>query len=440
MEQFHPEEPRNNEHQPLFELTAMDALFAGGDREMRVLRNGKIARCNLVPTGDYTMQTFRAGDNTMSFRVPVNRLEVVGEIIEAPYVLPALEHTPSASSGMTAEAFYAHENEAFQTWLQDIKPKLLSVEDVIRWAGEMVTHELEYDRQRDCQNCRGEGGHVLDCPCTHGSTVTDMETGAHVEDNEEGLPDPDCGRCEGSGRYKSVCPTCDGTAKEDVYPRMLLTDPMTGEQREIVFDLARMIREYPEGLRHNYDIHNNFGSLNARISLQFDLWGYLMRDAEPTPGTELYIKSGESGYVLAENRSFNAVAVQHITWHEHWGSRNTLSGPDQAYIQAQSSLASKLNSRIRIDKANAYEVYYCPPPAQRLEDLKTAAAVYGLAIAALLEGYETGTVAYALYLVDGEYQAVSHLGQEDTPEQTIESAWRTLTGLIESGQLESFRQ
>lgn len=442
------EEDRCNKEREQGETTmsAHTALFSAEEGIVRIVRADSIVSGRMVPTGETVLETYTYGSKTMSFNREVTELYIEREITETPPE-PRKVSTEKAAKrrGISDNEFKRFEYPGFKDWLDELDTSAVSSDDMRAWAETTILSAEDYERKVPCYNCKGKGEFAgLSCWCKEANSITDMMTGDTAYDKDDKSPDPDCEQCGGTGEYTSSCPICDGAKEQLMYPALELYDPATEQTRTIPFDLAAMIREYPEGLyEENWAREvSEYGYAAATRILNFDLAAYLKKDnAALDDEMRLYAKHGDEDYIFDFDQSFRSVEIQRVDWRSKTGKgiyrrsnteKEALS-KDEVIEGAQEQLARTLSVRADIDKSRKYELYYAPSADVRLADLRGLVAHYGYGIGSALEGYETGTRAYTLYLVDDENNFISHLGQSYDSDDTIEQAWRAVQKLIAAG-------
>lgn len=430
-------------------ISARDALFSAEEGEVRIVRADSIISGRLVPTGETILETYEYGGKTMSFNREVAKLRIEKEFIEiAPELQSSALNSGTKRRGISEQEFRNFAYPGFNESLATIDNTIVTEFELREWATEAIQSAEDYERTSPCSNCKGKGEFVgLRCRCTQANSITDMVTGDVSYDKDDELPDPDCTECGGTGEWASTCPICEGAKEILTYPTLELYDPATEQTRTIRFDLAAMIREYPEGLYVEYQARDvgQFGYGLASKSVWFDLAGYLKKDVVGLDDDEkLYVKHTGEDYVFQFDEAFRPLPIDRVSWNSN--AKNLLRGRQsitqtnrqaKAEIigEAQQELARELSLHAGRENSRNYDLQYVPSAEVRLADLRALAAHYGFGIGSSLEGFETGTRAYTLYLVDAENNFVAALGQSYDSDDTIETSWRSLQKLIAAGSL-----
>ncbi len=131
-----------------------------------------------------------------------------------------------------------------------------------------------------CDRCNATGFVEAKCPCAVEGLHGYHYLGSLGEDgvlraagspgSEPVAPGPACGRCGGSGRERRACQYCWGVGSVAGRPRLVLSQPATGEERSLVFDAAELVR-HGARLVPSVVSYRSWGQL----WLTLDMTGYL---------------------------------------------------------------------------------------------------------------------------------------------------------------------
>lgn len=312
----------------------------------------------------------------------------------------------------------------FHEWLQENQSKILSVDDIKEWAENNVATPEDYERLVACVGCSGLGEADIGCAC--------------ILDSNDLSADSNCKECGGTGESINECYGCKGEAWDPVYPNIKIHDPENNTTREILFDLAAMIREYPDGLKQRFIIEEGLSGQSVTVGAMFNVAECLTSGEVDTEGnSRVYLESaGPEGYMVNPGRMFGSVGFQVV----HWYYTNHTSGLEfEGYDSAQKHLASKALFSTRSYNSNEYTLHRVPDPESRLRDIVDLAAECGYAVGSTSEFYATGETAPSIYLVDDDNRFAIPLDSDYVPEDLIESSWTELTKLVRSGAIKPIR-
>lgn len=402
MEKYNTTEQNNSWEIEAPQKVCVDALYNVSEKKARIIRDsrvfeGKVGAFRHVDSvEEMKNKKLKHGDEAYSYfyerKVSYNDASILDQI----------------------------KDPKFHEWLQENQSKILSVDDIKEWAENNVATPEDYERLVACVGCSGLGEANIGCACT--------------QDSYDLSADSNCKECGGTGEFIVECYSCKGEAWDPVYPNIKIHDPENNTTREILFDLAAMIREYPDGLKQRFIIEEGLSGQSVTIGTMFNVAECLTSgEVDAEDDLHVYLENaGPEGYMVNPERMLGSVGFQVA----HWYYTNHTSGLEfEGYDSVQKQLASTALFSTRSYKSNEYTLHRVPDPESRLRDIVDLAADCGYAVGSISEFYATGETAPSIYLVDDDNHFAIRLESDHTPEDLVESSWNELTKLVRDGTI-----
>lgn len=390
-----------------------------------------------VETGETQVHSMRAGESEYVFRVPVKEPVLQRVVTSLNELFDPSDGGYRYDDGHTADKISTVE---FRTWVDS----LVSPEDVKEAAvKELERRGVEGDEETiPCFNCDGKAHFEVDCSCTFGGTtfvdMTDEEEDSKVKLREDGVADPDCGTCKGTGKSQSDCPYCEGCAKTAKYPRIILKNELTGEERVLKLDLATLIVNSEVGIeRDGYErLYPNDYQVGEK-TLWFNVSAYIDRTIADM-GIDKENAARISGDSIGKIESERAnVTGGRAYWRKREGQTQTGFNHGQDSLTAADVLRDgqlelshsyawpygKIKNDEGVVVAEEWIMRPLRPIEEALEDIKTAMAEYGYTLGFTQSFIATGETGPSFFLLDSEGNALQQLSNEYYIRESLENAW-----------------
>jgi hypothetical protein len=442
------EQPEPREPAPITPEVLKDVLNALPEHQMVQFADDGVRIYGFIETGETRNDVFRVGEATMSFSVPVREPLIQREAASiTDLIQPHGEPIDLADPPDWFPSRYRIDGEAFAEWKRGFEESMPALEAAARKIVESRPPGFEQESTL-CSNCKGKCEFESPCTCKEGGfTHVDLETDESFSEREPGEPDPDCGTCHGSGQKKSDCPVCRGAGTLPKYPTLTMVNEITGEEREIVMDIAGLINEGSLGVDIRVEEMTfqtfNKGDEDGSCSYQLEWRDFISNQArELGIDVEHTMIRSVPGYLRQLGEVVRDEALHHSAayWEKKEGVITTIPPKydmEDSLEEAQRSLARTYAFKHPKDETPLGEVrmvfHPVRPAVETLADLRGAieAAGYRLSFGrGFIATEESGP---AFFVTDQHGGVVAELSAEHDVRTSLENAWSRFEGI--RGQL-----
>ena len=390
-----------------------------------------------VETGETEMQAVKIGPDEYYYRMPPKEplLQKSGAKLSDLFDVEA----DRRRHGREKDFATVIDDEEFKSWLGG----LLAPEDIRRAA--MAAHASGgNETTTSCSNCEGEVQNI-DCPCTEGGVVFADLSGESENPvsrlREKGVPDPDCGACAGQGKFSSSCPVCSGRGKVAKYPRIILRNELTNEERVLNLDLTALVASKEMKVEWGgYEIRHADGRQLSQKIMRFKVLDYIASNIAAM-GMDIessaIVSQGGIRKARPERIDIEAGALSYWQKDEQGRIKSGLMRQQQEAMSssevleaAQKQLAKRFArpyGKIRDEHgmvvAEKWVMRPLRPFEDALEDLKAAAVGGGYTLGFTHSFIATEEAGPSFFLLDSEGNPLTQLSSDYYLREALENAW-----------------